>query len=135
MSSDVRYDASSGLIEIVYSGEVTASEMRETVRRRIAIQKETGATKVLADASGVRVSPSITDLFGLPSKLFAEEDAKRSTMVALVLPDSAGPRERARFLETASVNRGWLMRVFEDRQSAVAWLMESTTSGKPIAGD
>jgi len=128
MPAEVKYNKPSGLIEIVYSGNLTTPMLREAVRKRIAIQNKTGAMRVLADASNIQLTPSIFDLFNLPNRLFSEENADRRTMIALVLPDTEEPKKMATFLETASINRGWSMQVFEDRQSAVAWLMDHTTS-------
>lgn len=135
MSSNVKYNKSSGLIEIVYSGKLTESMLRETVRKRIAIQNETGAVGVLADASRVEVAPEIFALFDLPSRFFSEENADRRTLIAMVLPDAQELKEKGMFLETASRNRGWVMQNFEDRQSAIAWLREHTTFNKANDSD
>ena len=130
MPSDIRYDKSSGLIEIVLSGEVTGPELREAVQKRIALQRETGAVGVLTDASETQTSPSTMDLFDLPSHLYPEQDQRRRTVIALILPHAEGPKEMAVFLETASRNRGWQMQVFANRQSALAWLKEHAASSK-----
>lgn len=131
MPTDVKYNKSSGLIEATYSGEVTASELHDAVSRRIAIQKKTGALGVLADASKVQITPSTIALFEVPARLFQELNADRRTVTALVLPDAEFPKEMAKFFETASRNRGWMIQVFTDRQSAVAWLMAQGMSSKP----
>jgi len=130
MPLDVQYNKSSGLIEIIYSGEVTASELADAVSKRIIIQKETGALGVLADASAVQITPSTMDLFNLPDKLFSKQDAPRRTKIAVVLPKLEQPRNKIRFLETASRNRSWFMQIFDERQNAVAWLMKQTTSNE-----
>jgi hypothetical protein len=74
---------------------VTASELHDAVCERIAIQKETGAHGILADASQVQIAPSAIDLFDLPSKLFSDLNAERQSRIALVLPKAERPKDMA----------------------------------------
>lgn len=135
MLSHVKYNEASGFIEIVFSGKVTSAELRKAVERRGALQKETGARGVLTDASEVQITPSVLDLLALPTELYPEQDEMRKTWIALVLPQSQKPEEMVVFLETASINRGWFVQVFKDRQSAIAWLTERAPSNKAIDSD
>jgi hypothetical protein len=89
---------------------------------------------ILADTSEARTAPTIFDLFDLANSIYPEQNMPRRSFIAVVLPKANQPREMVKFLETASRNRGWLMQVFEDRQSATAWLMEHTTSRKSVEG-
>jgi len=124
MPWNLQYDQPTQIIEITYIGQVTISELREAVSSRVAMQQKTGSTRILADASGVDKAPSLVDVFDLPTKLFPEKGSNRQTKIALILPLIKEPKEIAEFLETASVNRGWLMKVFEKRHSAIAWLTQ-----------
>ena len=123
MPWDVQHNQKYGFIETTFNGHVTASELREAVTQHITLQKETGVTNVLADGSAVTNGPSLMAVIDLPRIFFAKLGMKRQTKMAIILPAAEKPRKLARFFETTSLNRGWFMKVFENRQSAVAWLM------------
>jgi hypothetical protein len=121
----VRYHTSLGVIELIFSGTASASELTAATQSSMRVQAETGADRVLCELSAVdHVSASILDLLELPETLYVEQGASRRTRIALVVPQSAAVREAARFYETACMNRGWQARIFSSRGSAMEWLAE-----------
>jgi hypothetical protein len=122
MPWSVTYNSSLDLVEEVFSGLVTAAEFREAASKRISLEKETGATKILNDVSKVEVDASIMDVFNFPNKQYVQEGSNRKVRMALVMPLHNKSREIAEFFVTACLNRGWQVKEFSDRQEAIDWL-------------
>lgn len=68
MPGNVTYNPSLNIIEEVFQGPVTGAEFREAVSARIALEKQTGATRVFNDVSGVEVVASVFDILSSPDK-------------------------------------------------------------------
>ncbi len=124
MPWSVKHNPSLGIIEEVFTGQMKMSELKESVSQRIVLEKETGITKVLVDASELVLDATIFEVLNLPDKFYSSQEASRVTHMALVLPTSPKTKEDAEFYETACLNRGWYVQIFSDRQSAVEWLTE-----------
>jgi len=81
--------------------------------------------QILADCSSVEtLSAKAIDLFALPGKLYFENNANRDTRMALIVNRQDQTTEALHLFETASVTRGWVARVFEERQTAMDWLQK-----------
>lgn len=119
----IKYENSSGIIEINYTGDVKDSDLREASKRRISMQEETGSNLILVDASKSRGGPSAMDLYDLPDKIYPESNVRRDTRIAFVLPQREKARELAHFFQTAARNRGWVIELFDYRENAVSWLI------------
>ena len=128
MPWSVNFNPSLGIIEEVFYGLVTASELTEATSQRILLQKETSITKILNDVSDVKLEASVIDILNFPDKQYPEENADRKTRMALILPKCNKARNMAEFFMTASLNRGWTVRPFEERQSALDWLQTQLLS-------
>jgi hypothetical protein len=132
MAWSAKYDRSMDIVEVVYTNDVTGTELREAASERIRLQKETGTMSVLVDASGIEHMVAGTmDVFGLPDELYVSKEANRKSRIALVFPRSRKEREAVKFFENACANRGWRVKAFEERQAAVDWLRETKPSDKP----
>jgi hypothetical protein len=130
MAWSVRHDPPTGMIEVVYTAVVSATDLMEAASRRIALQHETGSPSVLVDVTGItELTARSADVLQLPASLFAAQVASRQTQLALVLPRSHAQKDMATFWETACVNRGWIARTFEDRQEAIDWLLATDPAG------
>jgi len=128
MPWSVNFNPSLGIIEEVFYGLVTAPELTEATSQRILLQKETSITKILNDVSDVKLEASVIDILNFPDKQYPEENADRKTRMALILPKCNKTRNMAEFFMTASLNRGWTVRPFEERQSALDWLQTQLLS-------
>jgi hypothetical protein len=128
MPWSVNFNPSLGIIEEVFYGLVTASELTEATSQRISLQKETSITKILNDVSDIKLEASVIDILNFPDKQYPEENVDRKTRMALILPKCNKARTMAEFFMTASLNRGWTVRPFEERQSALDWLQTQQLS-------
>jgi hypothetical protein len=127
MSWSVEHNPSLGFIVEVFRGIVTASELIEASSKRISLQKETGITKILNDVSEIELEATILDVFNFPSKHYHDDGVDRRTCMALIMPKCDKARELAEFFITSSLNRGWTVQDFNERQSAIDWLQAKTT--------
>ena len=127
MPWSVNYNPSLDIIEEVFYGLVATSELIEATSKRISLQKDTSITKILNDVSDIKLEASVIDVLNFPDKQYPEEKVDRKTCMALILPKCSKARDMAEFFMTASLNRGWNVRPFEERQSALDWLQDKTT--------
>jgi len=125
MACTVTHDASIGIIEVVCSGHITANDLEGAVTERISLEKETGVSRILMDVSAAQLSATFIDLVDIPEKLYEALGANRRSRITVVLPASHDEQERWRFFETACTNRGWMVEVFSERQTAMDWLLST----------
>ena len=122
MPHTLREDAGLGIVEVIFTGTITAQDMRASTAEAIALQKRTGAVNFLLNADGWDLKASLVDIYDLPTKTYWQEDLDRRTRIAVMLPHAASAKQGALFYSDASRNRGWNVRVFDDRAAAVEWL-------------
>ena len=132
MSWTVAYNPDINIVEVVYAGLVTSAELEEASAKRIRLQKEFNTTLVLADGSHMEhLAAGIIDVHNLPAELFKSHHANRNTRMALVLPKPKEASATVKYFETASINRGWQVRSFSNRQDALDWLLKTRSSNTP----
>ena len=127
MPYTMKYDDALGIIELVYKGPTSGCDLKESTSEAILLARQSNTLRCLIDVSGMDLKASLSDIIGLPAKQYEEEDLSRQSRVAILLPASYETTAAVRFFETACYNRGWQMRIFPERRSAVAWLTEETS--------
>ena len=110
------------IVEVVYEGEITARDLRESTSEFIALEKKKGMNRFLVETTRIKLASSLIDLYNLPSKQYLDEEADRLGRVAIVLPTCPKTKEAIRFYETVCRNRGWMVRAFLERKEALNWL-------------
>ena len=123
------------IVEVFYSGEITARDLGESSSALIALEKEKGMNWFLIDATEMKLTASLLDVYDLPTKQYLEESADRFGRVAVLLPSCSKTREAVQFYETVCKNRGWMVQVFSNRQEAIDWLTYHHSSYKSVAVD
>jgi hypothetical protein len=123
------------VIELVCTGRTTGLDLREATSKAIALGKEQGSSMFLVDATEIELTASTFDLYDLPGRQYPAENLARQSHVAVVLPKRPKERKDAEFYETACVNRGWLVKLFPNRDEGIEWLTGTDSSNKPDAGD
>lgn len=112
-----------GVVESVYAGDVSPAELEKAVRGAIALALEAGIFRFFTDVSGLTGGHSAGDLFAVLG-LLEEMGLPRTLREAIVVPRSTLAATDVRFWEDACRNRGWNVRLFPDREGAMAWLRE-----------
>ena len=123
------------IVEVVYEGCITASDVREITSEFIALEKEKGLNRFFIDTTEMKLEASLLDAYRLPTEQYIEEKADRLGRVAIIPPTCPKSKEVVRFYETVCINRGWMVRIFSERQEAIDWLTGSDSSNKTDAGD
>ena len=131
MAYTLEYNRILKIVELVYTGRLTAQESRESTSKTIALGKKHGDADALIDITEAELSVSIFDLLVLPDRQYAEEDMNRTIRVAVVPPKLPKDKEAARFYETACLNRGWRVQLFPNRDDAIEWLKGTKSYNKP----
>ncbi len=118
-SLDPRYP----VIETVYSDQLTPRELGDAFEATRNLVISSGRSLLLADCSGLRGGHSVTDLYHL-AETFAKVTMEHPVKEAVLLSEMPNTAGMARFWETTCYNRGINVRVFTEREGAIAWLMD-----------
>ncbi len=111
MAWQVKIPETPPIIETLYTGRMTAAELTHAVTETLAAVRDHGRTRLLADLYFVG---EMVQKAGLGSA------GLREAVLLPVLPEAA---DNARFWETTASNRGMVVRLFDDRGKALAWLL------------
>jgi len=125
MSWSVEHDDVLNIVVSTYAGKCTGRDFREAVAARSAMAGKLGLNKALIDAGKLEVSAAATfDLYDIAGHYNHGANFQCTRKIAITRPDSAESRKVVDFYETACLNRGLDVKVFEERNSAVEWLLE-----------
>ena len=119
----VEYDPEHGIVTGTYVGRVTDEEFRQATVEAMRLATAHATNLFLIDDSKWEGGASTLGLFDLPA-LFSELGFARDSRGAVILPPAGTPQaEDVEFFETVCVNRGWYIRLFKDRATALGWLV------------
>jgi len=121
MPWDVEYLADEKIISIVNEGSVTYKDYEEQTIKALELEKKHNMHLFLSDNSKATNTATVFEIFHLPS-LYDRLGAQRINKLAIILPKPPYNNEEYEFYETICINRGWNVKLFQDRQSAIEWL-------------
>jgi hypothetical protein len=110
------------IVELTLSGTLTSAELSDVVAGTLALASSHKRTRFLADCVALEGGHSFIDLY-FAAGVVAATDIAYALKEAIILPGYAPSAEQARFWETACINRGITVRVFAERDTALAWLL------------
>jgi hypothetical protein len=112
-----------GVIETLYSGELTPDELYAAAQAALALGQEHSVLRFLGDCTGLQGGHSVIDLYGVLELLQAAGFAPpmREALLMPATPDAAMSEEVA-FWQNACLNRGVEVRIFHERAAALDWL-------------
>lgn len=110
-----------GYVELIYQGQLSPDEVERSAIKSMVAARGNNLKKILADCSELLGGHSIIDLYGL-IELFAADRTGPRIKEALIMPTLPVASDNVRFWETACINRGLDVRIFNDRESALEWL-------------
>ncbi len=112
------------VVELVYAGTVTPEELQAMLLAAAETARRTSILRFLADLTGMSGGHSAGDLFAVVQAM-EQLGVPRTMREAIVPRPGSLPDADARFFEDACRNRGFDVRIFPDRASALAWLQEN----------
>ncbi len=122
MAVEVRFDEASGVVEMVFAGTQDPEELDAAMTRAGTLGAEMLTNRYLVDCREIGSAGSAFEVLAV-AELLASVPSGVIEREAVVLPE--GRRSRPRdfeFFETACRNRGLDVRVFHDRDEALAWV-------------
>ena len=113
----------SPIVETCYIGALAAPELADAIAETTELAKQSGTLLLLGDCTELAGGHSLADLFFFVESVTAD-GGLAGVREAILLPELPESTEMVRFWETACLNRGFSVRVFDDRQAALEWLLE-----------
>jgi hypothetical protein len=110
-------------VSITYEGEMERAEGEAAIAATGELVAEHGSHRFLADCSSMQVSGSLIDVLAFVERL-SSMGMEAIEKEAIVLPRDEDAADRITFFETACRNRGLNVRLFSERDEALAWLAE-----------
>lgn len=118
----VEMEAQHRVLRVAYEGEVSAAEVRACVARVIELMGAENTSYVLMELDGAkRIDLATVDIVNLPA-LYQALGLRGSFRQAIVVSQHSPAFDQAAFYETVCVNRGHAVRIFPERDGALAWL-------------
>jgi hypothetical protein len=122
MSFTVKYNPELSIIESVLVDNLTSKDLRMHEAQSIALAMKNKANRFLSDATAATIKVSISDLYNLP-EFYQDQGLRRPVLIAVLSPTSEAGKKLVDFYETVCLNRGWTVKIFDERQEALDWLM------------
>jgi hypothetical protein len=110
------------VVEIVHVGDFGSDEARRARDEAAELMFAEKLNRILADISKAKVRDSTLGLFRFNATHY--DVLPRNTRIAtLLVLDTLDP-SLAEFSETVALNRGIQLRLFQDRETALKWLLK-----------
>lgn len=103
----VTFEPSGRYVETTFAGVLTPDDLKAAVMATLHECLGRNAPRLLADCSQLEGGHSVVDLYEMAS----------------AIPASAVAADTVQFWETTAGNRGLTVQLFQDRHSALAWLL------------
>ena len=107
-----------GIIMVESSGRVSYGDFIETFNNVKKLVEKTGYNKLLDDATNEELILSTFEIFE-----FFSEYIPRNLKHAMLVDDRTKSKSSRMFGETVAKNRGFQVQLFENRTSAIDWLL------------
>jgi hypothetical protein len=121
MAWTVEYVPERGLVLLVATGEIVDEDLRAQVAETIRLLNEHQSALVLVDCSNAVTKASLPGLYRLPDYA-TERGVPWNVRGAVVIPKTRFRIETFHFFELVCRNAGYDVHLFDDRESAEAWL-------------
>ena len=118
MAWEHQYSAELQILIVNVTGLVDRLLWERQLRSSIQEADTYSCYRFLVDYRKAELRLDLVDLYDRPA-LYEETGMPRTARIAIML----GPnRKDSQFIETVTANRGYSVRIFEDRDEAIAWL-------------
>ena len=119
----ISFDGQTRIVETTYTGAIGPAELGAAALAPIAAAREHSSKLYLGDCLTLEHAVTLFNIYDLVrflESLSLERDLKE----AILLPLAPEAGADLKFYETAAQNRGYNVRVFNDRADALRWLLE-----------
>lgn len=110
------------ILKVTYSGAFGADELRDITREILAAMVEKKIGRALLDCGEARFDVPVLNVYQLPDLYTSRGLARSETRAAVVLPRDGYKKELYEFYEDVCRNRGYFVKLFDEREPALEWL-------------
>lgn len=121
MPWELSWNEDSAVIETVYTDPLFPEDLREVIRANFELAKEKSSARFLGDCTRLARESSAASIYAL-GEFIATLEVPPGVKEAILLPLALPAERDLRFYETVALNRGFEVRVFDDRAAALLWL-------------
>lgn len=123
MGWSIHYLENEQIIVTVYAGALSVDDIKQAATETLALGAKNNVKCYLGDCSTLEPHKSLFDVYAIARFLFGL-NIKHQVREAIILPGKPLSAKQLKFYETLAFNRGFLVKVFNSREDAVAWLLE-----------
>ena len=123
MATKIKIISARDFVEITPEGIINLTTSRQLLIDIAKAEIQPVDYELLIDFRDAQNSLSIIDMYQLAAELYLHGNTFRRKVALLVLPGVNF--DRARFFETASHNRGFLVNAFTDYEKAIHWILSA----------
>lgn len=133
MPWQLHLQAENPILEIVYTGLLSVTDFDQAGQAILDTAHSNQIQLFLADCTALEGSYSITDLHNMATAM-ALWDLRYPWRKALLRPRSQLVGEGFEFWVTVAHNRGFVVCLFDEREAAMAWLLQAPHLQYGISG-
>jgi hypothetical protein len=121
MRWDIKFLEDDKVISVKYQGRSNAELFIRSFEECVGLATKHETNRFLVDTADLEPALTAAEIFELP-KAYDKLLVERKTRYAMIQPENPTVRKNLAFFETVCLNRGYLVKLFEDRETAMAWL-------------
>jgi len=123
MSYTIEYLEKEEIGLITNTGVLTREDFMKQAREALEVSRLKKCNKFLVDCTSMIIQSQTMDIYKT-SAFYDEICAPRENKIALVVPAGTKTEVDLRFYETVCINRGWQVKMFADKESAMQWFRD-----------
>jgi hypothetical protein len=123
MPFQVGYMDALGIVTIKNSGKLSFNDWVHKLTKVAGLAREKHTTLFLSDCTDIPIDMKFIELLDFPD-LYAKTGFIKSDKIAIVVKEADYIKHDSIFYETVCNHRGWMVKMFVDRELALAWLLE-----------
>ncbi|SRR5579883_588932 len=120
----IQVQAENPIIEIVYTGFLSVADLNQAEQALLENASRNQIQLFLADCTALEGSYSVSDLYDLATAM-ASWNFKHPWRKAVLRPRMRTLGEGLEFWATVALNRGFVVRLFDERDAAIMWLLQA----------
>lgn len=124
MGWSVHHNKEENVMVLTYQNVLSFRDIVASSITNINQANEHGSTKMLVDCIYLKLDANRSEIFELPSNLYAKWGMNPTTRIALLEPRDLNARSTAEFYVFATQNLGWFTKMFKSSKMAMEWLHE-----------
>lgn len=122
MKYKVQFHSKRGYVKTVVNETITSGLGEQIAEETVKIAQENNSNLLLIDVRKVNIETNVPEIYDLPGRLGKKGNLSRRYILALVVAEDIDDPE---FFETASVDSGCDVRVFDRLKDAEEWLVSN----------